>query len=119
MPSEPFGLHTERSMLIFSKVVAWVVYAYVIFVDVMLLFRVLLLLSGANMQAGFYQFVLQATSDAMGPFRSLFPPHPVGQTGYLDVSAIFAIVVYLLVAYLVGQLVSFLDHKARSLRRRS
>lgn len=108
---------TERFFLVFGKVVAWVVYAYVVFVEIMLVFRVLLLLGGANPTAGFFQLVFQTTSDAMAPFRGLFPARPVGATGYLDISALFAMVVYLLLAYFIGLLVHYLGHKLQLLRK--
>jgi uncharacterized protein YggT (Ycf19 family) len=120
MPSQDqLATRTELALLVVGKVVAYAMYAYVIFIDIMLLFRILLLAFGANPTVGFSQFVFRTTSDALAPFRGLFPPHAIGETGYLDISALFAIVVYMLIAYGVGHLVEYLNWKVRSTRRRA
>lgn len=94
-----------------SKVISYLVYAWVLFGIIMLVFRVFLLLFSANTAAGFTQFVMKTSADYLGPFRGIFPPHNVGETGYLDVSALFAIVVYLFVAWGISALVSYIQHK--------
>lgn len=111
------GMRAEGYMLVVGKVVAYATYAYVVFIDVLLVFRVLLIALGANPHAGFARFVYRTTADALAPFRGLFPPHSAGETGYVDVSALFAIVVYLLIGFFVGQLIDFLNYKVRIVRR--
>ena len=80
-----------------SKIVVWVMYFWVTIGIISLLFRVFLLATSANTAAGFGNFVMNVSADYLQPFRGLFPPKDVGTTGYLDVSAIFAIIVYLFV----------------------
>jgi len=117
--SEDFGTRAEHALFVVGKIVAYAMYIYVIFVDIMLFFRVFLLLFGADPTAGFSRFVYRTTADALAPFRGLFPPHGVGETGYLDVSALFAMIVYLLLAFAVGQLVEYLSWKVRETRARA
>lgn len=84
------------------RVFSWLLYAWVIVGVVALSLRVFLLLFGANPEAGFSALVLRVSEPYMQPFRDIFPPRPAGDTGYLDVSALFAIIIYGLFAGLVS-----------------
>ncbi len=94
-----------------SKVAAWLMYLWVLFGIIVLVLRVLLLAFSASTTAGFYQFVINTSTQYLNPFRGLFPPHTVGETGYLDVSALFAIVVYIFVAWGFSALTSYVQSK--------
>ena len=97
--------------LTFSKVLVWLMYFWVIIGVTALALRVFLLAFSANMMAGFANFVLRVSNDYMEPFRGIFAGRGVGETGYLDVSALFAIIVYLFVAWGFKALIEFVDHK--------
>jgi len=86
-------------------------YFWVMIGVVSLALRVFLLAFSANMTAGFANFVLRVSNDYMEPFRGIFTGRGVGETGYLDVSALFAIIVYLFVAWGFKALIEFVDHK--------
>lgn len=94
-----------------SKIVSYLLYAWVLFGIIMLVFRVFLLAFSASTTAGFTQFVMKTSADYLEPFRGIFPPHNVGETGYLDVSSLFAIVVYLFIAWGVSALITYIQHK--------
>lgn len=94
-----------------SKILVWVMYFWVLIGIITLVLRVLLLAFSANPSAGFSQFIAKVSSDYMDPFRGIFPPHSIGETGYLDVSAIFAIVVYIFLAWGVSSLISYVQNK--------
>ncbi|GAA1812387.1 YggT family protein [Agromyces neolithicus] len=81
---------------------AWLLYTWVVVGVVSLTLRVFLLLFGANPTADFSALVLRVSDSYLQPFRDIFPPRPVSETSYLDVSAIFAIIVYGLFAGLVS-----------------
>ena len=95
----------------FSKVIGWLFYAWIIFGTIMLSFRVFLAATNANPSAGFYEFVYRTSSDFMEPFRGLFTPKPLGDGGYLDVAAIFAIIIYLILVWLVGAFIKYMQSK--------
>jgi uncharacterized protein YggT (Ycf19 family) len=114
--SEVTALETERILIDLGRVVAFLFYAWLVFVDILLLFRVFLLALGANPTAGFFRFIMVTTADVMAPFRGLFPPHPITVTGYLDVSALFAILVYTLLVFVVGWLVDWMGWKLANIR---
>lgn len=94
-----------------SRILAYVMYAWVIFGIIVLLLRVFLLAFSANLAAPFAEFVYRTSNDYLQPFRGIFPPKELGETGYLDVAALFAIIVYLFIAWLFSSLVGYVQHK--------
>lgn len=116
--TDPVALRTEKALLLLGRAVAYLAYAWLVLVDILLMFRVFLLLFAANPDTPFAHFVYTTSADVMEPFRGLFPPHPVQTTGYLDVSALFAIIVYTLLVFLVAWLVEWLGWHLRSVKRR-
>ena len=95
----------------FSKVIGWLMYAWVLFGIITLTFGVFLLAFSANTDSGFYQFIARTSTQYLEPFRGLFPPHAVGETGYINVSALFAIVVYAFVAWGFSALLHYIQSK--------
>jgi hypothetical protein len=94
-----------------SKVLVYVMYAWVLIGIVLLGLRVFLLAFSANADTGFVDFVYRTSADYLQPFRGIFPSKPVGTTGYLDVSALFAIIIYGLVGWGFSALISYIQHK--------
>jgi uncharacterized protein YggT (Ycf19 family) len=94
-----------------SKVASYALYTWVSIGLVSLGIRVFLLLFSANREAPFVDFIYRLSADYLAPFRGIFPPHSVGETGYLDVAALFAIFIYLIVAWLVTALIKYIQEK--------
>ncbi len=94
-----------------SKIIAYILYAWVIVGVVSLVLRVFLLLFSANQTTPFVKFIYQVSSDYLAPFRGIFPAKPVGETGYLDIAALFAVIVYLFVMWGFAALVSHVQFK--------
>lgn len=94
-----------------SKIVVWFLYFYILLGIISLVFRTFLVLFGADRTAGFYKLVDNISHDYLQPFRGIFPPRPVGETGYLDVSALFAILVYLFVLWGLHSLIYYVQNK--------
>lgn len=94
-----------------SKWLVWALYFFVVLGIVSLVLRFLLLLFNANTQAGFAQLVADISADYMQPFRGLFPSKELTSGAYVDVSALFAIVVYLFVLWGVHGLINFVQNK--------
>lgn len=94
-----------------SRVIVWIMYIWVLIGVIALSLRVLLLALSASTTAGFTNFVMNVSADYMQPFRGIFPSKPVGETGYLDVSALFAIVVYLFILWGFHSLVIYVQNK--------
>lgn len=115
MASQPASTNiTVPGYLKLSKIAVWALYFWVMIGIVSLTLRVFLLAFSANMSTGFSQFIANVSSDYLSPFRGIFPSKTVGTTGYLDVSALFAIVVYIFIAWAISSLVHYIQHKIDS-----
>lgn len=101
----------------FSKIIVWLLYFWVMFGVIMLVLRVFLLAFSANMSAGFSRFVARTSDDYLEPFRGIFTGREVGETGYFDVSAVFAIIVYLFIAWGFHSLIDYLQGKVDESKR--
>lgn len=87
-------------------------------VELLLGLRVILKLFGANPAAPFVNWVYETSSPLIEPFRGMFP-HPVLQGGYIvEFSTIFALFIYALIAYLLGELIEFVQFNATRYYRR-
>ncbi|MBI3494837.1 YggT family protein [Candidatus Saccharibacteria bacterium] len=94
-----------------SRIIAYIVYAWAFIAVVLLALRVFLLAFSANASTPFVEFVYRTSADYMAPFRDIFPVKPVGETGYFDVAALFAIIMYLLLAWLISSVIHLIQHK--------
>ena len=81
-----------------GRVVLWLVYIWVAITLVLLFLSFLLELFGANPTAGFVDWVYRSTERAMAPFRGIFEPITLSDQSVLDVSVLFAMIVYVFVA---------------------
>lgn len=94
-----------------SKIIAYLLYAWVLIGIISLVLRVFLLMFSANATTPFVDFVYTVSADYLSPFRGIFPAKAVGETGYLDVAALFAVIVYLFVMWGFASLVSYIQFK--------
>ncbi len=94
-----------------SKVIAYVLYAWVIIGVVSLVLRVFLLAFSANPSTPFVEFVYRTSADYLNPFRGIFETRPIGETGYFDVAATFAIIIYLFVMWGFSSLIKYVQFK--------
>ena len=95
----------------FSKIIVWFLHFWVIIGAIALFLRVFLLAFSANPTTWFVDFVYRVSSDYLAPFRGIFPPREVGDTGYLDVAAIFAIIIYLFIAWGFQSLIEYIQRR--------
>ena len=93
-----------------SKIIAYLMYAWVFIGIIALSLRVFLLAFSANIGTPFVEFVYRTSADYLQPFRNIFPPRQIGETGYFDVAAIFAIIIYLIVAWGFSSLVGYIQY---------
>jgi uncharacterized protein YggT (Ycf19 family) len=81
-----------------GRVLLWLVYIWVAITLVLLFLSFILELFGANPTAGFVDWVYRSTQRAMAPFRGIFEPVTLSDKSTLDVSVLFAMIVYGFVA---------------------
>lgn len=94
-----------------SKVIVYFVYFWVIFGIITLTIRVFLLAFSANPTTAFVEFIYKTSNDYLAPFRGIFPPKAVSETGYLDIAAIFAIIMYMIFAWGVSAAIGYIQSK--------
>jgi hypothetical protein len=102
------------STLVFIKgarVLTYMVYAYALTACGFLATGFFLLLFSANASTSFVKFVYDTASIFLAPFRGIFPTRPVGETGYFSSSALFAIIMYLLLALGMHALINYFTVK--------
>ena len=94
-----------------GKVILWAMYIWILFGIIMLGLRVFLLAFSANADTPFVKFVYDTSATFLQPFREIFPPKAVSETGYLDVAAIFAMIIYGLIGWGFSALIHWLQNK--------
>jgi uncharacterized protein YggT (Ycf19 family) len=94
-----------------ARALTYLVYAFVLVALVMLLFGCFLLLFGANPDAPFAEWVYRGLTRVIAPFRGLFEPVPLDGRSVLDVSILFAMIVYGLAALLLHAVIEWLTDR--------
>lgn len=121
-PEGPVVYPQRRAVLWGAKALGYLVYAYLVLTEIVLGLGFILLLFGANPQPAFVQWAYRSLDRAMEPFRGIFTSIELGQTGndvpaVLDVSVLFAMVVYGIVAWIIHAGVGWLSARLTSLDR--
>ena len=87
------------------------VYGFVMLAVTILVIAFFLRLFDANTSAPFVEWIYRSTARIMQPFRGIFPPVEGESGSVLDVSILFAIVMYLLFAMAVHALIDAIDRR--------
>ncbi|MGA9275549.1 MAG: hypothetical protein WBV89_01245, partial [Ilumatobacter sp.] len=74
----PDQQQAKRYIALGARFVGYLVYVYVLIVEVFLFFGFILLLFGANSSAGFVSWIYRNLDRAMDPFRGIFTPIELG-----------------------------------------
>ena len=91
--------------------IVWLVYAFVIVAIIIATLAFFLQLFGANPNADFAAWVYRSAARVTAPFRGIFPSHAITNDAYLDVSLLFAIIMYAIFALVISELVDYLDRR--------
>lgn len=105
---------TNSTTLMFikgSRILTYIVYAYALTASAFLSVGFFLLLFSANSTTPFVKFVYNTAELFLTPFRGIFPLKPVSETGYFSPSALFAIIMYLLLALGMHALINYITMK--------
>jgi uncharacterized protein YggT (Ycf19 family) len=117
-PTESTGPGTQLWLLRAAKAVVVLVYAFVLIDLVLLTLAFFLRLFGASIDAEFTQWVYRSVERVMEPFRGMFPTHALSEESVLDVSLLFAMIVYSIVGIALHGLVVWLTDKIGTVRQR-
>ena len=82
------GLTERKAVVWIVRAISYLVYFYLIVVEIILFLGFFLLLFGANPSAGFTEWVYRNLDRVMAPFRGIFTPIELGTTSS-DVPAVF------------------------------
>lgn len=108
--NEPVARRTYRRRV---SSVAWLSSLIGFFVglaEIILGFRVIFRLFAANSATPFVDWVYRTSDNLMAPFRGMFPTEHLSDNGHvLDFSAIFAMLVYAFIGYLLIKTVDRLE----------
>jgi uncharacterized protein YggT (Ycf19 family) len=93
-----------------GRAIVWFVYAFALVAIAVATLAFVLQMFGANPSSGFAQWVYRSAGRVTAPFRGIFPSHVNGNS-VLDVSLLFAIVMYALFALLVHALIDYIERR--------
>ncbi len=101
-----------------ARIVSYIAYAWVITSLLILTFGFFLLLFAANPDAEFSQWVYRQLARAMQPFRGIFPEVSTSSGSTLDVSILFAMLVYGLAGLGVHMLIEWVTYRREGIEQR-
>ena len=109
---------TKEHVLWAGRALVYLVYFFVTVALVVLTFGFFLLLFGANPDAAFAEWVYRSLDRVMAPFRGLFESIQLDGQSVLDVSVLFAMIVYGIAAMALRALIDWLTYRVDLVRRR-
>ena len=99
-----------------ARALTYLVYAFVIVALIILLLGFILQLLGANPHAPFAEWLYRGLRRVMAPFRGLFEPVALDGRSVLDVSILFAMLVYGIVGLALHALIEWLTRRIVAMR---
>jgi hypothetical protein len=112
--AESKALTERKAILWVVRAISYLVYFYLIVVEIILFIGFFLLLFGANPTAGFTEWAYRNLDRVMDPFRGIFTPIELGTTGNdvpatFDTSVLFAMIIYGIIALLFSAFIGWLS----------
>jgi hypothetical protein len=112
--TESKALTERKAILWVVRAISYLVYFYLIVVEIILFIGFFLLLFGANPTAGFTEWAYRNLDRVMDPFRGIFTPIELGTTGNdvpatFDTSVLFAMIIYGIIALLFSAFIGWLS----------
>jgi uncharacterized protein YggT (Ycf19 family) len=101
-----------------GRALVYLVYFFVLLCLIILVLGFFLLLFGANPDAPFSEWVYRALDRTMKPFRGIFESIQLNGQSVLDVSILFAMIVYGIVALVLRALIDWLTYRMVLIERR-
>ena len=113
-------LRARKGVVAVARVITYLIYFYLIVVEIILIIGFFLLLFGANPSAGFTEWAYRNLDRVMEPFRGIFTPIQLGTTSgnvnaVLDTSVLFAMIIYGIIAMALSALTRWLSQRLRYL----
>ena len=114
--TESKALTERKAILWVVRAISYLVYFYLIVVEIILFIGFFLLLFGANPTAGFTEWAYRNLDRVMDPFRGIFTPIELGTTGNdvpatFDTSVLFAMIIYGIIALVFSAFIGWLSSR--------
>lgn len=108
----------QRTIALIVRALGYLIYFYLLVVEIVLVLAFFLLLFGANPTSGFVEWVYRSADRAMEPFRGIFPTIELGTTSQeveavFEPSIVFAMVIYGIVAVALHAFIMWLGDRIR------
>ena len=101
-----YGVSNYRGLIALVRIIATTV-------ELLIVLRVLLIFFSASTSAPFVQWINELTNPLLSPFVNMFPSVNVGDDFVIEFYALFAIIVYAFVGYLVTEVLRiYANHRA-------
>jgi uncharacterized protein YggT (Ycf19 family) len=113
---EVFAVKPRKVVVWIARAISYVLYVYLIAVEIILFLGFFLLLFGANPSAGFTQWAYRNLDRVMEPFRGIFNPIELGTTSgdvesVLATSVLFAMIAYGILALVIMSIIPWLTKR--------
>jgi hypothetical protein len=120
--SDDSSRSTKKVVAWIARALAYLIYAYLIIVEIILILGFFLLLFGANPSSGFVDWAYRNLHRVMEPFEGIFSPIAITTTAndvpaVFETSVLFAMIVYGIFAILVSSAVHWLNRIVHRLDR--
>ena len=102
-----------------GRALVYLVYFFVLLCLAILAMGFFLLLFGANPDAAFAEWVYRALDRALKPFRGIFQSIQLNGQSVLDVSVLFAMIVYGMAALVLRALIDWLTYRIVLIERQA
>lgn len=102
----------------FAQLALHITYIVITIVEFLIGIRILLKLFGASASAEFVRWVYETTDPLLSPFVGMFPTPRLSGVFVLEFSALFALVVYALVGYLIQVVLSEIAYQTQHAKKR-
>jgi hypothetical protein len=114
------AIGARKVVVTVTRVISYLLYFYIIVVEIILFIGFFLLLFGANPSAEFTQWAYRNLDRVMEPFRGIFTPIELGTTGgdvpsIFETSVLFAMIVYGILGLVISSLIRWLSTRLQYL----
>jgi len=117
--STPTHASRRETALVISRWLVLFLYGFLVATEVVLLLAFFLLLFNASTSAPFTQWVYRAAERVLQPFRGIFPKITGESGSVLDLSVLFAMLMYGIFALAVHALIEWIERRLLAARRRA
>ncbi len=116
------GRETLRVIAFGARVLSYLVYFYLLVVEVILAVGFVLKLFGANPTSGFVEWWYRNLDRVMEPFDGIFDPIEIGHTASdvpaeFETAVLFAMIIYGILALVLHAIIAWLTHKIQRIDR--